>query len=201
MITRATLSTIEQGLPKYRSMLAGNAPFIPSNFESIATYNISSTTASVTFSSIAQTYKDLHLRVFVRESGAGTGVNSGLFLRFNGDTNVSYARFGLNGNGSAVAVSSSVTDNKIVLGDGVVQGGSTTGIFGGYIIDISDYTSTAIKKSVRNIGGAHNTTAQYTHMYSNVWNILDAITSITVLPETNSFAVGTIIALYGITGA
>lgn len=175
--------------------------FDAGGYESISTYTLSTTTASVTFSSIPQTYKDLQLRMFVRESGANTGINSALFLRFNGDTNVSYARFGLNGNGSTVALVDAVTDNKIVLGDGLVQGGSTTGIFGAYIVDIYDYTSSTYKKTTRSIAGAHNTTGQITSMYTNTWNIVDAITSIIVLPETNSLATGSVIALYGIQGS
>ena len=201
MITRAKLSTIEQGLPKYRSMLAGNEAFIPSNFESIATFNISSTTASVTFTSIPQTYLDLHLRMFVRNSGVQTGVNIGCLMRFNGDTSNSYARFGVNSNGVSVAASNAITEVRAVLGDGVVGGGSTTGIFGGYIVDIHDYTSTTTTKALRTIGGAHNTTNQYAHSYSNLWNSNSAITSIEVFPENDSWATGSIIALYGIKGA
>lgn len=173
----------------------------PTNFESIASFNLASTTASVTFSSIPQTYKDLHIRASSRETGAGTGVSTSLMLRFNGDSNANYARFHIYANGSVVSNANSVTDTKVHLGDGVVQGGSTAGIFGGHIIDISDYTSTTIKKSVRTLAGADNTSSRISGIHSNVWNSTSAITSIEVFPESNSFATGTIISLYGILGA
>ena len=63
MITRLKLSTIEQGLPKYRSMLAGNAAYVPSSYESIASATGTGSSGTITFSSIPSTYQSLQLRV------------------------------------------------------------------------------------------------------------------------------------------
>jgi hypothetical protein len=175
--------------------------FIPlTNFDSIASFNLSTTTASVTFSDIPQIYKDLHLRVTARNSGSGTGTNIALIMRFNGDSTINYSRFAIYGNGSTVSVSNTATDSRVLIDNTLVGGGSAAGYFGGYIIDIHDYASTTIKKSVRSISGADNNTNRLTAIYGNLWNDTSAISSIVITPESDSFASGCTFSLYGITG-
>jgi len=54
------------------NLLVGNDPYIPTDFESIATTTLSTNTASVTFSSIPATYTHLQIRATARVVGTGT---------------------------------------------------------------------------------------------------------------------------------
>jgi len=79
-----TISSVKTGAIG-DSLLAGNAAFNPSSFESIATATGSGQT-SVTFSSIPSTYKHLQIRIIARDNSGNGGGSGALRLRFNGDT-------------------------------------------------------------------------------------------------------------------
>ncbi len=196
MITRLKLSTIEQGLPKYRSMLAGNAAYIPNSFESIATATPSGS-STVTFSSIPSTYQHLQIRI----NGILASSGQSIYVRFNGDSTAgNYKNHGLYGDGSSAGASGGGPTSSIYAAVGWILGSVTT-YSNVAIFDIHDYASTTKNKTTRSLNGAdNNSTGGSIELSSGLWMNTNAITSIEVYAGAN-YNSGTTIALYGIKGA
>lgn len=196
MITRAKLSSVVQGLPKYRSMLAGNAAYEPPvyAYESISSYSISSATASVTFSSIPSTYKHLEIHVLGKTTQAGL---TAIYTTFNSDTsaNYSYARLEF-----APTASSSQSSGATNMFWPFYPGSThSSDQFGQGIYHIIDYASTVKRKSVLSYTNMGNpTSSDRAHYVINEWKSTSAISSMTL--TMNNFEVGSMISLYGIMG-
>jgi hypothetical protein len=199
MISRAAISGVVQGQPKYRSMLAGNTAFVPTSFDSIAT--ATATGASITFSSIPSGYKSLQIRGIYKDTSTSSGQVAPVYVVFNSDTGNNYASHYLRGNGTdATATAVTSTTWIRVDGAGVV---STTGAYGASIIDIIDYSSTSKNKTLRAFAGGNGNTTGTNYMASlssGVWINTAAITSVTVYAGNGGFASGSTFALYGIRG-
>jgi hypothetical protein len=195
MITRATLSTIEQGLPKYRSMLAGNSAYSPGAFESIATAT-GSGASTITLSAIPSTYQHLQLRILNSTTGDGY-----FRIRLNG-LNTGYSKHYLYGNGSSVAVEKDTGLDGMYFLWAVSAGATFPPI---NIIDIHNYASTTQTKVVRALGGtqATNTSTSEIWIASYLLNNTSAISSITIDTQgsAGSFTANNSVALYGIKGA
>ena len=201
MITRLKLSTIEQGLPKYRSMLAGNDAFIPSSFESIASATGTGSSNTITFSSIPGTYQHLQIRGLFRSTYGTNGGDLIYLMRFNSDTGSNYTRHYLEGNGSAASAYGEGSTSSL-YGGGGAAGSGTTNTCGASIVDIHNYASTSQYKTVRVFGGGEiNTTPSMLRLSSGVWMSTSAITSITLLDVYGNFTTQSQFALYGIKGA
>ena len=150
MITRLKLSTIEQGLPKYRSMLAGNAAYVPSSYESIASATGTGSGTTITFDNIAGTYQYLQLRILARDTQATTGRSR--TITANNDTGSNYARHQLTGDGSTVSAGGQGSLTSIGTYS-IPAASATADIHGVYIIDLHDYASTTKTKTFRIFGG------------------------------------------------
>lgn len=148
---------------------------------SLATTTLGSNTATVTFGSIPNTYKDLVL-IF---AGTNTNSSAGMLLRFNGDTG-NYTR-------------------RFAIGDGNFSSGSSSSleVFGTTVrthavINIMDYSVTDKNKSILWREGA---AGDATRMTSGRWASNSAITSVTLTRVDGAqIASGTTISLYGIAG-
>jgi hypothetical protein len=199
MITRATLSTIEQGLPKYRSMLAGNTAFSPTSYESIATVTIGSGgAASATFSSIPATYTHLQIRMMGRtnRSAAVDAVK----LTFNSDTGANYVEHGLYGNGASAAAYSALSGTGIFTYR-LAGANAASDIQGAIVVDILDYANTNKYKTTRSLGGSDlNGAGGEIYFTSGLWMNTAAISNI-VLTPLGTFQQYSSLALYGIKGA
>jgi hypothetical protein len=188
MITRLKLSTIEQGLPKYRSMLAGNDAYIPPSFESIASTSPTGS-SSVTFSSIPSTYQHLQLRIFANDGGGNN-----IKLQINGDTGTNYTRHRLSGDGTTAAASGVITQDFISIADNNAVSNS---YLTAAITDIHDYKSTTKNKTVRTFSGYDGNGTGYVALYSGLYLSTSAITSLTV-SMNSTWSTGSVISLYGI---
>lgn len=198
MITRLKLSTIEQGLPKYRSMLAGNDAYIPTSFESIASNTLTSNTASVTFSSISGTYQHLQLRINARTDRSA--VDDFLLVRFNSDTGSNYTYHILRGNGSAVTAVGG-TSQASIDAPWVSAASASADMFGSVIIDIHDYASSTKYKTTRTVSGYDQNGSGSIRLSSGLWLNTNAITSISIAPGLGTNLVNkSTFALYGIKG-
>lgn len=195
MITRATLSTIEQGLPKYRSMLAGNTAFSPTSYESIATVSVGSGGAtSVEFTSIPGTYAHLQIRALTGSSNAGTGMR----IEFNSDTNTAnYRNHYLYGTGSGAAAAGTDGNSNAI---GVQGAGATTGM-AGHIIDILDYKNTNKNTTVRSLSAYDANGTGIIWFESLLWINTSAITNIKINRNASGFDQYSHFALYGIKAA
>lgn len=199
--SRIATSSILQGFPKSRSMLAGNLPsFTVASYDSIAT--ITTTSGSVTtisFTSIPQTYRHLQLRM-IHRSASSNLYNAWFTGNINSDSTASYSQHGLYGNGTS-ATSNYQVNTSVV--DGFSRSGADAGanIYGAHVIDILDYTDTNKYKTIRHIGGVDinvSTTRIDTGLYSNSWRSTSAITGISFYGNQGQFTGYSHFALYGI---
>lgn len=177
------------------ALIGSFAPASPS-FESIQTFDIASSTASVTFSSIPQNYKHLQLRCSIRHTGNGAGG-----LSVNGITETSsYQSHYLRGNnGVNVQVGSGA--GPAYFGGEVMFALNTADTNAATIVDFHDYSSTSKNKTVRGFHGRdYNNSSGVVQLWSGLLISTDAITSLTYTPAGAQIASGSRLALYGIKG-
>ena len=179
-----------------------NYPRITNSYESIATQTITSTTASITFSSIPSTFKHLQIRHITRDTSTSRINNVAGY--FNSDsTFTNYRWHYLDGNGSIVD-SGAVQVSSVPISFGLGAGGSNaSNIFAANVIDILDYTNTNKNTTIRLLAGMDNNGAAdpAIRLGSGVWMNTSAVTAITLYPQaTGSFATNSTFALYGIRG-
>jgi hypothetical protein len=168
---------------------------MPATYEPIATYTLSSSQATIDFTSIPQTYTDLRMII----SGVGNA-NENIFYRFNGSTSTVYSRTDFVGTGSAA-----------------VSGRASGGPFGrltnyGYpdtnvghhvtIWDIFNYSNTTTFKTSL---ARSNRRTSGTEALVNLFYNTSAITSISIASNqytgTANWLSGTTVTLYGIKAA
>jgi hypothetical protein len=167
--------------------------------EPIATTLLGSSTATVTFSGIPNTYKHLQLRIFGRGDRAAGGVS--VNMQFNGDTNTAnYYSHYIEGNGSTAYAGAAA--NVIYIYD-LAAASSTTSVFGAQVIDILDYANVYKFKTVRGLSGWDNNSASpagQIAFQSGLWSNTAAITSISMSPFSGNFIANSRFSLYGIKG-
>jgi hypothetical protein len=198
-ITRATASSVIQGLPKRKSVLADNLPILAGSYESIQTVTVGAGgQSSITFSSIPSTYKHLQVRAIAKAHPTATDTGYDLRLAMNSDTTGSnYECHYLFGNGSSVGAGAN-TDNRII---GASAGSGNANMFAVNVYDILDYTNTNKNKVVRALGADDFNGSGFMIMYSMLWMNTAAITSLTFDFHTGpSFGQYSQFALYGIKG-
>ena len=179
-------------------------------YDSIATVTLSSTAATVTFSSIPSTYKHLEIRSIGRIGSANYGPGE-FYMRFNSDTNYSnyyghYFQAGgptpSTGSGPAPA-GSNATGLQIGMGTG---GSASASLLGAGVTTILDYANTNKYKTSANLAGADfngapGGTGGYITFDSGVWMSTAAITRIDIQSfGATAFQAPTQFALYGIKG-
>lgn len=172
----------------------------PNSFESIATYTLSSSQTSITFSSIPQTYTHLQLRGIVRFAGNDGGF--GAYL--NNDTTTSnYRSRQMAGAGSSVGSGGAMQDSFV--GWTIATSSMTSGVFTAMIFDFLDYSSSTKNKTMRIFSGHDNNGSGQIRFSSVLWKNTSAVSTIkldsTNQGSTSSFAQHTTFALYGIKGA
>ncbi len=171
------------------NLLVGNEAYIPTDFESIATTTVGSTSvANIEFTSIASTYTHLQIRLINLSSSAGTNLE----LRFNSDTGNNYDTHWLYGSGSSV-IAGAATNLNYVWAAGA---GSSTAP-AGVVVDILDYGNTNKYKTVRTLGGYDTNGGGYIYFTSGLWGNTNAITSLKITCNAN-FNQYSQVALYGI---
>ena len=164
--------------------------FTPSGaYDSIAT--VTGATGSITFSSIPATYTHLQIRLFA----TGTSGDQDVWGRFNSDTGSNYATHRIYGTGASVAAGANTTSTKI---DFFARSNTDTSLA---VIDILDYANTNKYKTSRSLYGWDANGSGFVMFSSGLWQNTSAINSITIFPQTGSFAANTHCALYGIKGS
>lgn len=168
-------------------------------YESIATTTLTTSTATVTFSSIPASYKHLQIRMMARSTAALT--YSTVYAAFNTDTGSNYYIHDLSGNGSS-ASSVGRTDTGIYL-QLITGANAIASNFGVIVCDVLDYANTNKYKTILSLGGMDNngtgTPAGEMHLRSANWRSLSAVSQIDLTSDGN-FAQYSSFALYGIKG-
>jgi len=182
------------------NLLVGNDPYIPPDFESIATYTVGSGGASsITFSSIPSTYAHLQLRAFVRTTR--TGGPDILGVRYNSDSGNNYADHLLYGDGSSAQVDKDTSYPQQNV-HRISSDADTTGIFSGFVIDILDYANTNKYTTLRSLGGYDANGSGRTVFNSGLWMNTNAVNSIYLFSVySENFKQYSHFALYGIKAA
>jgi hypothetical protein len=179
----------------YASQISGHL-FAPSGaYDSIATTTVGAGgSATITFSSIPQTYTHLQVRFT-----SLTTVNGGSpLVRFNSDSSASYSNHTLFGNGSTAGAGSNVSNS------GMYVGGSDTGTFTTSpfvaVIDVLDYTSVNKNKTIRTLSGVDANGSGEINLFSGAWYNTSAISTLTITAPGRTFAEYSQFALYGVKG-
>jgi len=201
--SRIKTSSILQGFPKSRSLLAGNAGYDPAATWLIQRQTLTSTAATVTFSSIPSTYKHLQIRGIAKDTNTASDQTLSMDVRFNSDTGANYAYHYLEGNGTSATASGATSQTKITINGSTLRETSASSTFAVSLLDIHNYASTTQNKTLRYFSGMDKntgTTASKTTIGSGLWLNTSAITTITLIAPITAFKAGTTFALYGMVG-
>lgn len=161
-------------------------------YQLIEAKTLSSATASITFSSIPQTYTDLLLLSSVRTSRAT--VAESILLSFNGSTSSFSSKLLVGQGGSG-------TDNGTVARFiGVACGDTTTAnTFGNFATYIPNYTSANYKTYSSDSVNEDNASLAFVGLTAGLWSNTAAITSIGLSTEfANNLLTNSTFYLYGI---
>lgn len=154
-------------------------------YESIATNTLSSSSASVSFSSIPSTYTDLVVVANLIHSSFEV-----FSVRFNDDTSNNYGWVTLQGNGSSVS-------SGVTYPNGAMNIGLRSDVMGLNVFNIMNYANTNINKTV--IARA-NASSNQVRFNVGTWQSNNAITKITIFTSPD-FLTGSTFTLYGIKAA
>jgi hypothetical protein len=165
-----------------------------STYTPIATYSPS--TAAISITSIPQTYTDLVLVVYARDTSI-PGPKTQLFYGFNGlAVSGTYTWTAVGGDGTT---GTSVRGSANQFSSGVVPGTSATaGQFATTTVHITNYTSTSMYKHVLQRGAGDYNGSGDVNLTVGIWQNTAAVTQIDL---RNTFAAGSMITLYGIKAA
>ena len=160
----------------------------------IATTTLSSAAANITFSGISSAYTDLRLVLVARSNNTGTA-REDLYIRFNSDTGTNYSTTILYGQDGSAGSLRLTTQSRINAYTGLP---GTSGQFSLTMVDIFSYAGSTFKTCLVSVNNDQNTVGGEVNSQVGLYRSTSAITSITVLPQTNSFDTGTTATLYGI---
>lgn len=157
---------------------------MPATYEPISSITTTGTVASVTFSSIPQTYTDLILIAWVADGVSSTTLN----LRFNGDSGTNYSR-------QLFTTVNTAVRNTGVTSANIGQVDNTA--WAPNIFDINGYTSGLVKTIFcrsysRSVNG---------RIAVSKWNNTAAINTIEAISTGSNIASGSMFTLYGIKAA
>lgn len=159
---------------------------MPKTYTPIATTTLSTSSLSITFSSIPQTYTDL---VLVTHTKYATTASHCL-LQFNSDTSTNYSSVYMWGTGSAASAGQQSNTYGCFIGR------ATTTEFGVGVTHIQNYRSSTALKTVLSRGSVASTISI---AYANLWRSTSAITSLSVVGNSSDlFLAGSTFTLYGI---
>ncbi len=183
----------------YRSMLAGNTAYEPSDEDILAEEVLTSSQASVTFSSLdtlASDYQHLQVRAVTRNART-VGGHERINLTFNSDTGNNYATHRLRGTGSSVSSLATTSTDKMYVGFSPREASGSE--FSANVIDILDFSSTNKNTTVRALGGTHSPSDYRIALFSGVWLNTSAVTSMTFTDDGgDNFQAGSRFTLIGL---
>ena len=157
---------------------------------------LSSSAASVTFSSIPATYTDLVLRVSARS--ANSGVENDITINLNNSTVANYSYTLIQGTGSETSSNSASNDSSFYYY--YVDGNTATAnTFGSFEVYFANYASSANKVNSGFFVQENNTTGAYINAFAGLWSNVSAINEIKITSQSAAnFVSGSSFYLYGI---
>jgi hypothetical protein len=167
-------------------------------YDSLATVTVpSGGLASVTFAGIPSTYKHLQLRMIARGTAATTWLQHNITLNGVTGSGSYFAQHEIYGDGAIAGGNADAASTY--MSSGLVPGASqTANIYGAYVWDLLDYTSTNKNKVAREIWGVDLNGGGYIDFRSSLALNTNAITSITVTCSSGNYTQYSSFALYGV---
>lgn len=159
-------------------------------YEPLATTTLTSSQATISFTSISGSYTDL--KIIITYTQASNGY---LYLQYNSDTGTNYSATGLRGNGTTVAstrYSSTATAYLNTLGQTQTHPQVA-------IIDIFSYAGSTNKTALASVAQDQNGSGLVSRTVM-LWRSTSVITRIDIKGDDN-FNSGTTATLYGIKAA
>jgi hypothetical protein len=157
---------------------------------------LASSQASITFSSIPQTFTDLVLVTSLRSNRSGPDTEDSVKIEFNGVT-TGYSGRWLRGDG---ANTNSSTFSTAFFLQNQNAGGTTSNTFSNASVYIPNYTSSNNKSLSVDTVNENNATTAWALIVAGLWSNTAAITSLTLTPNVGTALVQYSSAtLYGIT--
>jgi hypothetical protein len=164
---------------------------MPSALTPLANITLGSTATTVTFSSIVGTYRDL--RLVIQGRGTSTPI---VYVRFNSDSGSNYANVWLTGWPTSGIYPGQNSGVAHILGNFNLAMGTTKPSI--VALDVMDYQATDKQKTTLSKYGGTDDSGFGVEMLSGRWANTAAITTLSVTASTGSFAIGTTMALYGV---
>ncbi len=168
-------------------------------YEHIATQTLSSSAASVEFTSIPATYEFLQVRL-VAKTDRGSVASDSIELSFN--TGSSYHDQAILGQQSTDTFSERFSQGNIEIFRAGATGAAGTNEFGGAIIDVGGYADSDRKTSSRHHGGflrnAGTSNDALVGLGGGIWTSTAVVTSLKLAPmDGSNFVSGSEFSLYG----
>jgi hypothetical protein len=171
---------------------------MPNTYEVISSVTIGAGgAATMSFTSIPQTYTDLLVKISARNTGT-SGNELQILLDVNGNSSAGSWKL-LYGNSSATI---SGSNSGYLQPAHSPTANTTASTFGSAEIYFPNYTSTTIRKSFSSDFATENNSssanAAILGFYANLWNNTNAITSLTLTSNVSNFVQHSTAVLYGI---
>jgi hypothetical protein len=160
------------------------------NMELIEAKDLTTSSATISFTSIPQTYTDLKLVLSARSSGSGIGMS--MAISINGSS-ANFTAKNLEADG--VTPASGASTNYLANIPGSTATAST---FGSVEVYFPNYTSSSYKSYSTDSVTENNSTTAYVNLISGIWKQSAAITSLEFTPSSGSFVQYSTAYLYGI---
>jgi hypothetical protein len=160
-----------------------------STYEKIASTTLGSTASTVTFSSIPATYTDLVLISNVKASGG----NCYPYIRLNSDTGTNYSYTYMSGTGSS-ALSGRASNTAVNFMYGYSYATTANNNFNS-LIQVMNYSNTTTNKTMLS---RSNNAENSSDTGVGLWRNTAAVTTVTMVGNSNDFAAGSTFTLYGI---
>lgn len=161
----------------------------------IADVLVESPQSTVTFTSIPQGYTDLIVKVSARDTKATTTGNNGFNMRINGATTGYTGKQLYGGQGTGYG---SINRNNTNIGT-LTSANDTANTFMSADIYIPNYTSSNQKAhSVDSVSSTNSSTSYEVDFVAKLQSTTSAVTEITFLCDTDSFATNSTFTLYGV---
>lgn len=155
----------------------------------------SSGSASIEFTGIAGTGKDLLVLGSFRTTTSSGANMRGAYIRFNGDTGSNYTVRRLNGIGSTAQSDVFASQTSLFIWD-ANDSGSTSNTFSNCLAYVPNYTSSVAKSVSGDDVTEANATFSIQQIVAGTWTGTSAITSLTVFPSSGNFAEFSTASLY-----
>jgi len=164
----------------------------------LQTVTLSSSTNSINFTNIPQTFTDLKIEISARSDRA---INSpSLGIKFNNDSASNYSKTVIYGNGGAGSYNSS--NNNEFDGPSITGSSDTANTFSNSVVYIANYANSNYKSIITDSVIENNSSTSGTYlleMMAGLWRNTAAISSINIFENNgNNLISGTKFSLYGV---